>query len=68
MTKVQIRFRLSRPLDEPLLERVASAHAVYGFSRIVPYGDELLVDYDASRLTAPDVEAALLRAGLPVTR
>lgn len=68
MTKVQIHFELERPLDEELLGELAAAHGVYGMSRIVPSADlrSLVVDYDASRLSAYDVEAVLRRAGIPI--
>ncbi len=68
MTKVQIRFALERPLDDSLLACVSAAHSIYGMARIVPSEDlrGLLVDYDASRLTPADVEAALRRAGVPI--
>ena len=68
MTKVQIRFRLERPLDEQTMPRVASAHAIYGIMRIQPElaTQEIVVDYDASRLRTEDVGAALKRGGIPV--
>ncbi|MEX2264950.1 MAG: hypothetical protein WD696_23550 [Bryobacteraceae bacterium] len=68
MTKVQMHFGLDRPLDETLLTRIADAHSIYGFVRLRldDRGDGLTVDYDASRLTPADVEAALRRAGIPI--
>jgi len=68
MTKVQIHFRLERPLTEELMERIATAHSIYGIMRIqvTPTERELLVDYDASRLTTENVEAALRRGGIPI--
>ena len=68
MTKVQKHFRLQRPLDEPLMERIAAANSIYGIERIqiAPSGEELMVEYDATRLRVPDVESALERAGIPV--
>jgi hypothetical protein len=68
MTKVQIHFDLERPLDEHLLNCISAAHGVYGMGRILPSPDlrRLTVDYDASRLSAYDVEAVLRRAGIPV--
>jgi hydroxymethylpyrimidine/phosphomethylpyrimidine kinase len=68
MTKVQKHFRLQRPLDESLMAQIAEANSIYGIERIViePSREDLLVEYDASRLRAPDVESALLRAGVPV--
>jgi hypothetical protein len=69
MTKVQIRFRLERPLDETGLERIADAHAVYGITRVhIESVDRLAVEYDATRLSPQQVEATLRRSGLPVAR
>ena len=69
MTKVQKHFRLQRPLDEALMGQIANANSIYGIERIViaPSREDLLVEYDATRLRAPDVEAALQRVGVPVT-
>ena len=68
MTKIEIRFRLRKPLDEAMLERIARAHAIYGFQKIqvAPTLDRLLVEYDATRLRPAEVEAALAGAGIPV--
>jgi hypothetical protein len=68
MTKVQIRFRLERPLDEQTMPRISSAHSIYGIMRVQvePATQELVVDYDASRLRTQDVGAALKRGGIPV--
>ncbi len=68
MTKVQIRFRLEKPLDKQMMERVAEAHAIYGIMRVqvTPSSEEMVVDYDASRLGKEDVGRALKRGGIPV--
>jgi len=70
MTKTQIRFRLERPLNEGLMPRVADAHSIYGIMRVqlasASSGQEILVDYDASRLGTEDVGAVLKRGGIPV--
>lgn len=70
MTKVDVPFKLTRPLDETLMRRISDAHGIYGMLRIqvAPSLDALLVEYDASRLVEADVEAALRRAGIPVAR
>jgi hypothetical protein len=70
MTKVQIRFRVQKPLDEILLERVSEAHSLYGIYRVSvpPTMDGLLVEYDASRLGPAEVQSALEGAGIPVER
>jgi allophanate hydrolase subunit 1 len=70
MTKVQIRFRLQRPLDETLLARISDAHALYGIQRVTvaPSLDSVTVEYDATRLRPAEVESALAGAGVPVDR
>ena len=70
MTKVQVRFRPLKPLDETLLERISDAHALYGMQRIqvAPSLDGLMVEYDATRLRPAEVEAALAGAGIPVEK
>ncbi len=68
MTKVQIRFRLLKPLDEVLLSRISDAYSIYGMQKIqvAPAGDSLTVEYDATRLRPAEVEAALANAGIPI--
>jgi hypothetical protein len=69
MTKVQKHFRLQRALDEPLMEKIAGAYSIYGIEwiKIAPSREDLLVEYDATRLRAPDVESALQKFGIPVS-
>jgi hypothetical protein len=68
MTKVQKHFRLQRPLDESLMQQIADANSIYGIERILiaPSREELVVEFDASRLRTIEVETALQRAGIPV--
>jgi hypothetical protein len=66
MTKVQLHYRLARPLDEELLGRIDALHGVYGMFRLTPGPDGLTVDYDATRLSEQDVERHLRRAGIPI--
>ena len=70
MTKVQIRFRLRKPLDESAYHSIAAAHAIYGILKIAiaPSLEELTVEYDATRLRPAEVEAALAAAGIRVER
>ena len=69
MTKVQLTYKLLRPLDETLMKRISDAHGQYGFQRIsvAPSLDEILVEYDATRLSPDKVEAALHQAGIPAS-
>jgi allophanate hydrolase subunit 1 len=68
MTKVQMRFRLRRPLDSVLLPRIAAAHAVYGIQRVTlsPSLESVTVEYDATRLSPAEVESALTSVGIPI--
>jgi hypothetical protein len=68
MTKVQVRFRLQKPLDDAMLAHISDASAIYGIQKlkVAPSLDALMVEYDASRLRPAEVEAALAGAGLPV--
>ena len=70
MTKIEVRYAFTAPLDDALLEAIDRARGTYGLSmlRLSPAMDELIVHYDASRLTLPDVDSALKRAGLPILR
>lgn len=68
MTRIQLSFALSAPLDEQLLNRIRDVYGTYGILKIQaePGGRNLIVEYDATRFSANDVEAALARAGLPL--
>ena len=68
MTKVQLTFKLARPLGEPELVSISRMHSVYGFMavRLRPADDELFVEYDASRLTPKEVRASLEEHGIPL--
>jgi hypothetical protein len=50
------------------MSHIASAHSIYGIMRVqlVASTEEIVVDYDASRLRTADVGAALKRSGIPV--
>ncbi len=67
MTKVQLHYDLVSPLTDALLTRISDAHSILGIFRIQPgdSGENLTVEYDSSRLTPKEVEAALRRAGVP---
>lgn len=68
MTKVQRTLRLQRPLDEPLMEKLAEANSIYGIDsiRLSPNGEEIVVEHDATRLRAADVVSTFERFGIPV--
>jgi hypothetical protein len=70
MTKIQLTFTLSSPLDEQLMNRIADVYGTYGILRIKAQPGEriLMVEFDATRFSPKDVEAALARAGLPLAQ
>jgi len=65
MTKVQLPFALSAPLNEQQIGRIADLYEIYGILRISvdPGGQKLVVEYDATRFSPEDVEAALALGG-----
>jgi len=68
MTKVTLHYDLIRPLTDEDLLNIANVHSVYGMARVQvsPSLASLSVDYDASRLMKADVEAVLMRYGIPI--
>jgi len=69
MTKVQATLKLSRHLTDNDLKNISRIHSIYGIlaARVLPSGDELFVEYDASRLSRKDVKGILDEHGLPLT-
>jgi hypothetical protein len=68
MTRVQMHFRLRKPLDEATMTRLSGESTLYGIQQVKlnPALDGLMVEYDASRLRPAEVEAALAGAGISV--
>ena len=68
MTKVTLHYDLLRPLTDDDLAGIANVHSTYGIARVqvAPSLDKITVDYDASRLMKPDVDAVLARHGVPI--
>ena len=61
MTKVQIHFKLETPLDDATAMRLSDVNSVYGIDRIQvePSLTGMMVEYDASRLKASEVQSVL---------
>jgi hypothetical protein len=68
MTRVQMNFRLLKPLDDSMMKRLSNESTLYGIQQVKlnPSLDGLMVEYDATRLRPAEVEAALTGAGIPV--
>jgi hypothetical protein len=66
MTFLETRFHLTRALDERDLNSFGRLSAVYGIRGLAIDGNDLVVDYDASRIHEAEALAAARRFGLPV--
>lgn len=68
MTKVTAHFDLARSVTDADASAISDAHSVYGIARVwlAPSLDKITVDFDASRLTKKDAEAALIGVGIPL--
>jgi hypothetical protein len=69
MAKVDVTFKLSRALTDRDFEGISRVHAVYGIlaAHLLASGDELFVEYDASRLSPLEVRGTLEEHGIPLT-
>jgi hypothetical protein len=70
MTKVEVRYRFTKPFEEAWLGAIERLHGVYGMQavRLDPGLEGVKVTYDATRLKLDDVERQLRMAGLAVER
>ena len=66
MTFLKTQYRLTRSLAPPELERLNRLSTVYGIRALALEGQNLTVDYDASRIHAAALLAAVRRTGIPV--
>jgi hypothetical protein len=66
MTFLKTRFHLTRALEEKDLEKFGQLSAVYGIRGLAIEGDDLVVEYDASRLHEAEVLATVCKYGLRV--
>ena len=68
MTRVQMHFQVSQPLDEAALAKLSDASAIYGIQKVKLDADRLMVEYDATRMRPAEVEAAIAHAGIAAVR
>jgi len=66
LTFLNTRYRLTRSLVGEEIERAATLSTIYGIRGVDFQGDDLVIEYDASRIHEAEVLAAVRRAGLPV--
>lgn len=66
MTFLNTTYRLSRSLSTKELERLGRLSTVYGVRGLSIQGEDLVVEYDASRIHEAEVLAAVRHAGIAV--
>jgi len=66
MTFLNTRYRLTEPLTPKELERLSQLSTVYGIRGLAIEGQDLIVEYDASRIHEAEVLAAIRGAGVSV--
>ncbi|HEY6292152.1 MAG TPA: hypothetical protein VI455_11425 [Terriglobia bacterium] len=66
MTFLNTHYRLTRSLTTEELEKVGMLSTLYGIRGLDFEGQDLVVEYDASRIHEAEVLAAVRQAGIPV--
>jgi hypothetical protein len=66
MTFLKTRFHLNKELSTKDLERLSQLSTIYGFRGLSFEGQDLIVEYDASRIHEAEVLAQIRAAGVPV--
>ena len=66
MTFLTTRYRLKKQLTLKELQSLAPLHTVYGIRGVSIEGDDLVVEYDASRIHEAEILVKLRQAGLAV--
>ena len=64
MTFLDLRYRLRRPLGPKDLERMNRLYTVYGIRGFSVHDQELVVEYDASRIHEAEVLVAIRQVGI----
>jgi hypothetical protein len=67
MTFLNTRYHLARSLTTEELERLSTLSTLYGIRGLNFEGDDLVIEYDASRIHEAEVLAAVRRTGIPAT-
>jgi len=69
VTKVDLRCRLERPLDEQLAPRLRQAASTYGILKVSleEFPKAIFLQYDASRLSRQQALKVLHELGIPAT-
>jgi hypothetical protein len=66
MTFLSTRYRLAAPLTTKDYDRLNTLLTVYGIRGLDIEGNDLVVEYDASRIHEAEVLAAVRKAGIAV--
>jgi len=65
MTFLDTRYHLARSLTTEELERLSTLSTLYGIRALDFDGENLVIEYDASRIHEAEVLAAVRRTGIP---
>lgn len=66
MTFLKTRFKVQRELTTPDFERLSGLYTVYGIRALSFEGQDVVVEYDASRIHEAEVLARVRCTGVPV--
>ena len=66
MTFLKTRFKLKKELTTKDFERLSSLYTVYGIRALSFEGQDLVIEYDASRIHEAEVLARVRCTGIPV--
>jgi hypothetical protein len=68
MTRIQVQLPLQQPLSQVHFAALAGTSKIYGILAAKPGPSlrSIVVEYDATRLSSREVEAAMRRVGIPV--
>lgn len=68
MTFLKTRYRLARTLTATDSDKLSKLSTVYGIRGLSIEGEDLVVEYDASRVHEAEVLATVRKAGIAVSR
>lgn len=68
MTTVETHLKIGRHLNTEELDRLANLSSVYGIRKISAEGGQLMVEFDATRLSEAEVISLIRGVGIPADR
>jgi hypothetical protein len=68
MTTVEVHYRIVAPASETAAVALGQLHDVYGIRQIRRAADQLVIEYDATRLNEATVAGLVAQTGLRIAR